>query len=59
MSIHKFGQYYMLECDVCGEAADEEFDEFFDAVEWKKDYGNGWISKRVQGEWEDVCPNCH
>lgn len=46
---------YQLICDICGEVV-KEFDDFYDAVDYKKD--NGWRSRRVIGGWEDVCPEC-
>lgn len=49
---------YTLECDICGAEAEETFDSFMDAVEWKKDKSNGWTSKKRDGEWMDVCPDC-
>jgi hypothetical protein len=49
------GQYYLI-CDICGEEADEAFDDFYDAVQYKKD--NGWKSQKRNGQWEDVCPDC-
>ena len=45
-----------LFCDICGELANEVFDRFFDAVNYKKN--NGWKSQKHRGEWEDVCPEC-
>ncbi len=47
---------YSLSCDVCGEEAPEIFDDFYDAVEYKKQYG--WKSQKRKGEWEDICPEC-
>ena len=47
---------YDLTCDVCGEDAGEVFDDFYEAVQFKKD--NGWKSQKKNGEWEDVCPEC-
>lgn len=52
------GAYFELSCDICGDIADEEFDSFYEAVEWKKDKENGWISRKRAGDWEDVCPEC-
>lgn len=54
--IYKDGGLYFLCCDVCGEEAGKIFDEFYDAVEYKKH--NGWKSQKRRGEWEDVCPEC-
>jgi hypothetical protein len=57
--ISGFCGIYQLECDICGQEADEEFDEFMDAVIYKKDRSNGWTSRKVDGAWEDVCPDCN
>jgi len=54
--IDKFNGIYTLTCDICGEDAPETFDDFYDAVQYKKD--NGWKSQKYRGEWEDVCPEC-
>jgi hypothetical protein len=32
------------------------FDEFYKAVEAKKEHG--WKSKKVNGQWEDWCDKC-
>ena len=45
-----------LSCDICGDVAPESFDEFYDAVDYKKE--SGWKSRRIKGEWHDVCPEC-
>jgi hypothetical protein len=47
---------YKLVCDVCGWEADELFNYFDEAVQYKRD--EGWKSQRHNGEWEDVCPDC-
>lgn len=47
---------YNLICDICGEMAEEEFDDFMEAVDYKKQ--NGWKSQKVSGNWQDVCPEC-
>jgi hypothetical protein len=54
--IEKSGGFYSLTCDICYEEADEQFFEFSEAVDYKKD--NDWKSKKVNGEWMDVCPDC-
>lgn len=48
--------FFELSCDVCGECCDESFDEFTDAVQFKKD--EGWKSRKINGEWHDLCPEC-
>lgn len=47
---------YTLTCDECEMEEGEVFDEFMEAVEYKK--SNGWHSVRKNGEWNDVCPEC-
>jgi len=51
----EYGKYTLI-CDICGLGVDEEFDIFQDAVDAKKDMG--WKSKRTDGEWMDLCPDC-
>ena len=48
---------FELSCDVCGEPADEQFDSFQDAVDYKK--SKGWESQRCGDIWQDACPDCH
>ena len=46
-------QYHVLE------KQKERFDEFMDAVRFKQDRDNGWVSKKtLDGTWEDLCPDC-
>ena len=54
--IDRDGGFYYLICDVCGEEAPASFCEFQEAVRYKK--AEGWRSRRRDGEWEDVCPDC-
>ena len=49
------GRYHLI-CDICGEEAEEDFDDFYDAVEYKK--AEGWKSQKRNGQWEDVCLDC-
>lgn len=56
MSIQRDYKVYILICDICGDEAPEDFSEFDDAVEYKKE--EGWKSQNYRGEWEDVCPEC-
>ena len=49
------GRYHLI-CDICGEEAEEDFDDFYEAVEYKK--AEGWKSQKRNGQWEDVCPEC-
>lgn len=54
--IEKIDGQYHLACDICGEEADRDFTDFYDAVAYKKE--NGWKSQKYKGEWEDACPEC-
>ena len=54
--IDKEGDLFILYCDICGDAADEDFFEFCEAVNYKKQ--TGWKSQWHQGEWRDICPEC-
>ena len=42
-------------CDVCGDTLEEEYD-FSDAVKAEREAG--WRSRRIHGEWWDMCPEC-
>ena len=53
--IDKIKGIYVLICDCCGEEKDT-FDNFYDAVEYKK--ANGWKSQRFNDVWIDACPEC-
>lgn len=46
---------YIPTCDLCGTELWPEFD-WDDAVEAKK--AAGWKSKKIDGEWMDICPDC-
>ena len=56
MTIDRDFDFFSLYCDICGEEAEEQFDEFEEAVDYKK--ANGWKSRKRNGEWEDICPDC-
>lgn len=47
---------FQLECDKCGFCVEEDFEEFYDAVNYKKD--NDWKSVKIDGSWQDRCPEC-
>jgi hypothetical protein len=54
--IERNGDDFELICDHCEDSVDG-FDEFDDAVQYKKDYG--WKSvKGESGEWYELCPQC-
>jgi len=57
MAIDKLpdGGGYALVCDVCWEVPYSS-DDFNDVVDHKKE--NGWKSRKADGEWIDVCPDC-
>ena len=55
MSIERFDGLYTPTCDICGEELPDEFN-FYDAVQAKTDAG--WKSRKVNGEWEDICAEC-
>ena len=42
-------------CDCCGTRLPGG-ESFAEAVQIKRDAG--WISRKVDGEWEDVCTDC-
>ena len=55
--INKSAGFYSVTCDICGEESPEMFDEFHEAVKYKKDMN--WKSKiNDYGDWVDVCPSC-
>jgi len=57
--INTFSGIYQIECNMCGGLAEEDFDSFREAVEYKKDKNNGWISRKNElDEWEDICEEC-
>ena len=56
--ILKFGKEYVIECDVCGTETEEGFESFGEAVEFKRTKSNGWISRKVDDNWEDLCSDC-
>ena len=56
MAIEQRGEWrYVLVCDECGREV-KYFNTFDEAVEYKRD--NGWKSKKDDGEWVTLCPNC-
>ncbi len=52
------GDGFTLTCDECGEECDEYFEDFTDVVNFKRDRSNGWTSRKLDGEWQDLCPSC-
>jgi Fe2+ or Zn2+ uptake regulation protein len=56
MSISTNDDITTLECDICGEY--EEFFDFEQALDFKKDKSNNWKCKKIDDEWYDACPDC-
>ena len=57
MSIDNFAGTFILACDICGEELPQTFDDFYEAVDYKKSHG--WRSKKDDDwGWQDVCPDC-
>jgi hypothetical protein len=54
--IEKVHGQFRLICDNCGEVVDEIFDDFYEAVDYKK--ANLWSSQKRQDGWKDCCPGC-
>jgi ssDNA-binding Zn-finger/Zn-ribbon topoisomerase 1 len=55
--IEKINNTYKIICNSCGEIFEEEFDTFYDAVNYKK--SNGWRSVKVsEDNWNEICPDC-
>jgi hypothetical protein len=51
---------FMLSCDHCGDECDELFENFQEAVDYKKDRDNNWRTiKDTNNEWCDLCPACN
>jgi hypothetical protein len=49
---------YTLTCDYCGE--EERFGSFSEAVDYKTDKDNGWVSVKDENkDWQDLCPDCN
>lgn len=56
MSIEQRGEWrYVLVCDECGREV-KYFNTFDEAVEYKRD--NRWKSRKEDGEWVTLCPDC-
>lgn len=55
MSIDRYYRQYTPVCDCCG-ARLPGGESFAEAVQIKRDAG--WISRKADGEWEDVCTDC-
>lgn len=55
MSIVKEYGVWCLVCDCDGFCAEERFDTWAEAKEYKPE---GWTCRKVKGEYEDHCPEC-
>jgi len=57
-------KYWFLSCDICGIAEEGPFEDFYEAVQFKKDNPNDWKSLNLKdermGKWKlhDVCADC-
>lgn len=56
MSIQKIDGSFALSCDICENEAEQRFDSFDDALDYRK--VNGWQTRMRKGWYEDVCPDC-
>jgi 3-methyladenine DNA glycosylase/8-oxoguanine DNA glycosylase len=51
---------FSLTCDHCEDEADDVFEEFQDAVDYKMDKDNDWRTiKDKNGKFCDLCPACN
>lgn len=55
MSINRYYGYYTPACDYCDTTLLAE-ESYFDAVAAKK--SAGWLTRKLGGEWEDICLEC-
>lgn len=51
----EYGKYTLI-CDICGAGTDEEYKTFQVAVDSRED--TGWKSKKIDGDFVDLCPDC-
>jgi len=54
--IEKMDGVYRIICNVCGEVYKNEFYDFYDAVNFKKN--ERWKSQKVGDGWIEVCRDC-
>ena len=55
--IDKINNIHKIICNSCGEIFKNEFNSFYDAVEYKK--SNGWRSVKIsEAKWDEICPDC-
>lgn len=54
-----YGEYFLI-CDICLNEDNKSFENFDDVVDYKKTEGKqlGWSSRKINGEWKDICPEC-
>ncbi len=55
MKYKEYGKYTLI-CDICGASSDEKYENFQDAKDARKNLG--WKSRKIDGEWADICPEC-
>jgi len=55
--IVKMNGAYKIICHACGEIYPQEFDDFYEGVDFKKK--EGWKSRQIgEGKWEEICKDC-
>ena len=55
--IYKINNIYKIVCNSCGEIFKNEFNSFYEVVDFKKI--NCWKSVKVaEGNWDEICPDC-
>lgn len=55
--IDKINGTYKIICNVCGEIFSQNFEDFYEAVDFKKK--ERWVSRPISGgKWEEVCRDC-
>lgn len=57
MSVKRLNRLYYVECDTCGEACDEDGDNFQAALDAFKIEG-GKVYLDDDGEWQHACKDC-
>jgi hypothetical protein len=45
------------QCDVCFDVVDFDDGEDFDEAKAAID-ADGWKTKKVEGKWQNICPDC-
>jgi hypothetical protein len=61
MTHSRDNRLHIFECDGCGDGFgqtgdDEEIAEFNET--WRAAQDSGWVSFKLNGEWQHMCPEC-